>query len=112
MGAETLVNLALSLRSQPPKALHPVETNALRLLIRQKLIAGRLPQSGIPRIWGHAGNGEQCRACDEIVTSAEFVMEGIAIVADKRTVHFHVLCFYMWDDERSALGGRADRDAP
>ena len=104
--------MALALHSQVPRGIpSPLETKALRLLIRQKLIAGRLPQSGIPRIWGHAGDGEQCKACDEIVTSAEFVMEGIVLVGDRRTVHFHVLCFNMWDDERTALGGRTDGHA-
>ena len=112
VGAETLVNLALSLRSQAPKALHPLETNALRLLIRQKLIAGRLPQSGIPRSGDTPDTGNRAGPATRSSPVLSFVMEGIAIVGDQRTVHFHVLCFYMWDDERSALGGRTDRDAP
>ena len=83
-----------------------LETNALRLLIRQKLADGRLPRSAIPRVWGGKGAGEQCRACEESITKSEFVMEG-PVLGDARSsdvVQFHVLCFYMWDDER--LPGR------
>lgn len=47
------------------------------------------------------------RSCHVLLPSGQMMcslhMEGIAIVGDQRTVYFHVLCFYMWDDERSAL---------
>jgi hypothetical protein len=53
--------------------------NPLRVLIRAKLVDGRLPVNSIPRMWGGPGNGESCHACDKIVTKDEFIMEGIAI---------------------------------
>jgi len=35
-----------------------LEQETLRRLIRAKLADGRLPQDGIPHLWGGAGNGE------------------------------------------------------
>jgi hypothetical protein len=42
-----------------------MEQETLRHLIRRKLADGRLPQNSIPRLWGGAGNGETCDACEE-----------------------------------------------
>ena len=52
-----------------------MEQETLRHLIRSKLADGRLPQDSIPRVWGGAGNGETCDACEEIITKTQFVME-------------------------------------
>ena len=81
-----------------------MDTPALRLLIRQKLSDGRLPRNGIPKVWGGAGSGQQCDACDEPVAKTDFVMEGPVLDGGRRArdVRFHVLCFYAWDDERVA----------
>ena len=43
-----------------------MEQTALRLLIQSKLADGRLPQDSIPRVWGGAGAGETCDACEEL----------------------------------------------
>ncbi len=51
-----------------------MEPEALRRLIRNKLADGRLPQNSIPRLWGGAGNGETCDACEEVITKTQFVM--------------------------------------
>jgi hypothetical protein len=42
-----------------------MEQEILRRLIRSKLADGRLPQNSIPRLWGGAGTGETCDACEE-----------------------------------------------
>ena len=55
-----------------------MEQETLRRLIRNKLADGRLPQDSIPRLWGAAGNGETCDACEEIITKTQFVMEGVS----------------------------------
>ena len=70
----------------------------LRLLIQEKLAAGRLPNDHIPRIWGGPGNGETCDGCGEPVTKAQMVMENLD--ATGCGVQFHVACFYLWDAER------------
>jgi len=40
-----------------------------RHLIQRKLADGRLPQISVPRLWGGAGNGETCDACEESITA-------------------------------------------
>ena len=86
-----------------------MELESLRLLIRSKLHHGILPYNSIPRIWGAAGNGETCDACDLVVVPTEMVMEGISLAAGSETLHtgdhrrplqLHVKCFYLWDMER------------
>ena len=79
-----------------------MESQAIRLLIREKLADGRLPQNSIPRVWGGRGNNEMCLACDLTVTKDEFVMEGVGEAM--KAVQFHVKCFYYWDTERDHAG--------
>jgi hypothetical protein len=87
-----------------------MEQEALRRLIRNKLADGRLPQNSIPRLWGGAGNGETCDACEEIITKAQFVMEGVSTTGGKG-IQFHVACLHLWDAERGAPD-RDDTSAP
>lgn len=79
-----------------------MERPTLRLMIQKKLADGRLPNNHIPRMWGGPGNGEICDGCDEIVTKAQMIMEGLS--AKDSGVQFHVACFYVWDVERQVLG--------
>ena len=74
----------------------------LRLMIQDKLADGRLPHNYIPRVGGGPGNGEICDGCDETVTKAQMVMEGLS--GKDRDVQFHVTCFYVWDATRRDLG--------
>jgi hypothetical protein len=83
--------------------------DALRILIREKLADGRLPQNSIPRVWGGAGNNETCVACDLVIGKNQFVMEGVG--AAMKAVQFHVECFYLWDSERTPPG-RAPSASP
>ena len=80
-----------------------MEQNALRLLIQGKLADGRLPQNSIPRVWGGAGNGETCDACEELISKGQFVMEGVSVTGG-RGIQFHVACFHLWDEERRVPG--------
>jgi hypothetical protein len=78
-----------------------MEAEALRLFIRSKLYDGRLPYQSIPRFWGGPGDGEQCEACDILITKEQLAMEGIASThTDEKPIQFHVKCFYVWDAER------------
>jgi hypothetical protein len=79
-----------------------METEAIRLLIRQKLQDGRLPYNGIPRFWGGPSEAEQCDACDLLITD-QLVIEGIGSadgVGGRRSIQMHVDCFALWDKER------------
>jgi len=79
-----------------------LERPTLRLMIREKLADGRLPNNHIPRIWGGPGNGEICDGCDELVTKGQMIMEGLS--GKDSGVQLHVACFYVWDVERQVLG--------
>lgn len=81
-----------------------METQALRLLIRQKLADGRLPHDSIPRVWGGPSRGEICHACEDVIAQPALVMEGIALNA-KAPLQLHVQCFYVWDVERRGTDG-------
>ena len=72
----------------------------LRMLIREKLDDGRLPLNGIPRFWIGPSAGEECNACDELITGP-LVVEGIAGTDGVQTpVQMHIACFALWDEER------------
>jgi hypothetical protein len=83
-----------------------VDRDSLRLVIRNKLMDGRLPYDSIPRIWGGPGNGEVCDACEEIVSKDQFVMEGISLAGGRKPLQLHVGCLNLWDEERHAAYGR------
>jgi hypothetical protein len=72
----------------------------LRLLIQEKLGAGRLPHNDIAQFWGGPGSGKTCDGRDETVTNTQMLME--AQDATGRRVQFHVACFHLWDVERRA----------
>jgi hypothetical protein len=81
----------------------------LRLMIQDKLADGRLPHNHIPRMWGGPGNGEICDGCDETVTKAQMVMEGLS--GKDFGVQFPLACFYVWDATRRVLGYKASGPA-
>ena len=77
-----------------------MESAAIRLLVRQKLLDGRLPLDGISRIWGGPPAGEHCDGCDRLITEP-LVIEGIAsLLAGRQSVQMHVECFAIWGEER------------
>ena len=77
---------------------------AARMLIRHKLVDGRLPHDSIPRVWGGPSSGETCDGCEEKISPPQFVMEGVAVSPGKRAVQFHVACFNLWIEERTVPG--------
>jgi hypothetical protein len=79
--------------------------DSLLALIRAKLADGRLSRANLPHFWGEPGNGETCTACDEVIATSNFVMEG---VEGLRAAQFHVKCFYVWDAERDAPGRQSN----
>ena len=80
-----------------------MDRESFNRIIRAKHADGRLPQNSIPRVWGGASNGETCDACEETITKAQFVMEGVSTTAGAG-IQFHVMCFQIWDAERLAPG--------
>ena len=76
----------------------------LRVLIQEKLAAGRLPYTPIPRVWGGPGNGEICDGCGETVTKNQLVMENRDVTGGG--IQFHIGCFHVWDVERQVYEHR------
>ena len=68
-----------------------MDQDALRLLIRRKLVSGELPQDGIPRFWGGPPDGEHCDACEEVIRADQLVMEGISST-NNQGLQLHVEC--------------------
>ena len=80
--------------------------DTLRLLIREKVLDGRLPVEPMPRVWGGPGNGETCSACDEKAEKSDLVIEGRT--ERNQVVFFHPKCFYVWEtqaDKYREIGG-------
>jgi hypothetical protein len=73
---------------------------AIRLLIRQKLDAGRLPRDSTPRAFGRPGNWQKCAACDETMMQSLPMMELYPRPNDKTSVRLHRDCFTLWNAER------------
>ena len=77
-----------------------MQTDALRLLIRQKLQDGRLPTDSAPKVRGSPGDGATCDACEEIITANQLMMEVSPYTGDKKSLCFHADCFQLWNVER------------
>jgi hypothetical protein len=81
-----------------------METESIRILIREKLKDGRLPSDRTRKFWGGPGDREQCDACDTVIGKDQFVMEGMRSTrSNKKPIQFHVICFQLWDRERREL---------
>ena len=88
----------------------------LRRHVERKLADGLLPLTTITRAWGGTANGEMCDACDEIITSLEFVLDDAPPPPPARALQFHVECFHVWEEARlrhvaSLLGPPEERTA-
>jgi hypothetical protein len=80
-----------------------MEVDSVRALIREKLRDGRLPAEHISRFWSGPSEGEECDACDKLITSP-LVVEGISsFVGGRKSIQMHVSCFALWDEERSQI---------
>jgi hypothetical protein len=74
----------------------------LRVLIHSKLQDGRLPHDSITKVWSSPSAGETCDGCDLILTKEDLLMAGTTLTRGRMPLHFHVVCFRVWDDQRRA----------
>jgi hypothetical protein len=79
-----------------------LNTEALRLLIRQKLQDARLPRGSNPRAFGRPGNWQKCVACEETMHKALLMMD-VYPLTNGKVVRFHGDCYALWNEERRAL---------
>jgi hypothetical protein len=71
----------------------------IRVLIRARMHDGRLPRDHPPQSLGRPGNGQNCGACDEILTTAKLMME---LTNSGTTFFVHGDCYLLWLEERIA----------
>jgi hypothetical protein len=89
-----------------------MERDAVRLLILSKLADGKLPLDSLPRVWGGPTNGETCDACDAIVSMGQFIMEVTRLADGGQPLHFHAVCFWIWEAERQVRPPPVQRVGP
>jgi len=77
-----------------------MDLQAIRVLIKAKIRAGRLPRRRIGRVFSSPSTGEKCDACETIVSMDQLVVRGTALAPGKRAFKFHIRCFEIWDHER------------
>jgi|SRR2546425_12937292 len=84
-----------------PKRGFDMDEKRVRLLVRKMLQSGRLPYEGASKVSGSPAAGEVCVACGNTIADAQLVMEGMTSDGNgAHPIHFHVLCFQLWNDER------------
>src|SRR4030095_11130563 len=81
----------------------PMQPEALRLLIREKLQDGRLPRESAPRVRGSTGDGATSDACGEVITANQVMMKVGLYTGAKKSWCFHADCFMLWNTERGQL---------
>jgi hypothetical protein len=74
-------------------------------VIRAKLAAGTRPSAPATKVWAGPGDGAACTGCGEAIRGeVDYEIE----LAGAVNVHFHRVCYGIWDAERTklrAIGG-------
>ena len=78
-----------------------MDNEALRLLIRTKLAGGHLPQNNVKWLVRTQSDGHRCDACSIEILAQQHLIQGATAL--DATFRFHLLCFYLWDEERNGL---------
>ena len=76
-----------------------VDLQAIRVRIRAKAPERQLAAQQRSDGFGHPGNGENCVACEEILTAARLMME---LTNNAKTFLLHGDCYLLWMEERPA----------
>lgn len=80
-----------------------MDLEAVRQIVRRRLVSGELPQDSITRFWGGRARGEQCDVCGERVRADQILIEAISTQTG-HGIQFHLGCFHVWDQERDPSG--------
>jgi hypothetical protein len=80
-----------------------VDLEAVRQIVRRRLVSGELPQDSITRFWGGRARGEECDACGERIGPTQIIIEAVS-TQTSQGIQFHVGCFHVWDQERDPSG--------
>lgn len=73
----------------------------MRLVVRDKIAAGRLPRDRAGGISATIGTDERCDACSAPVSSEDVLIK-LSHGHSGRFV-FHAMCFVIWREERNSM---------
>jgi hypothetical protein len=72
----------------------------VRLEIREKIATRSLPCEPCKAVWGGAGSGAPCAACDRPILPAEIEFE---CEQPGDLLRFHQACYVLWEEECQRL---------
>ena len=55
-----------------------MDLEAVRQIVRRRLVSGELPQDSITRFWGGRARGEECDACGERIGPTQIIIEAVS----------------------------------
>lgn len=72
----------------------------LRLVARERIARGELPDHSPSRTWGGDGSEQPCALCDKLIRRENIELEVEATVDGAlRVFHFHNFCHSLWQLE-------------
>lgn len=96
------LNLKIASSPSPRNEIAGDEITTVRRAVQAKLESGALPRYGSVQLWGGAGTGLPCDACElpVEVNHAEITADLDSDEAQS-TLRLHPHCFSIWQAERS-----------
>jgi hypothetical protein len=70
----------------------------LRLEVRRRIAAGRLPCELEQDLWAGAGDGQTCSLCDRVIDSQQIEYE-LQFSTRSEVYRFHRICHQAWELE-------------
>ena len=70
----------------------------MRQLIRELILAGRLPREHTIELWRGPGLGKACDGCGLAITPADQM--SLICADDWKAIRLHASCFTLWEEER------------
>ena len=79
-----------------------IPEDVVRVLIQEKLRDGRLPYDGVTRTWSGPSAQEACEGCEMVLAKEHALMKVTTLTRGTKPIHFHAICFQVWNDQRRA----------
>jgi hypothetical protein len=75
------------------------DEHELRLEVRRRIAAGRLPREPQLYLWAGAGDGQLCSLCDRVIDSQQIEYELQFGTLPQIVYRFHRICHQAWELE-------------
>ena len=75
------------------------DEHELRLEVRRRIAAGRLPCEPQAHLWAGAGDGQLCSLCDRVIDSQQIEYELLFGSAPGTVYRFQRICHQAWELE-------------